>query len=90
MKTRVTFTHDDECQKWEATVDGVANEAEAAQAFAAVVVTCKQLEVRLLPYTRVEQLHECAGWDLGEARFKITPAVEFDGKVQFGQKELSR
>ena len=76
MKTRVTFTHDDECQKWEATVDGVANEVEAAQAFAAAVITCQQLEIRLLTHTRVEGVGGFAeSGSLFSRFYKITPAV---------------
>jgi hypothetical protein len=66
MKVSVIFTHDDDARKWEVVVSGAADASEARQAFAAVVLTCQQLDSKLLMHTQVAS----NGDD-----FAITPAV---------------
>lgn len=63
---RVIFTYDEESRKWEATVEGAENAIEAQQGFNAVVVTCQELNPRLLNFHLVEKV---------EDGFKIVPVV---------------
>lgn len=44
---KVTFSYDENCRKWEATISGVEDETEAKQAFNAVLITARQAKVTM-------------------------------------------
>lgn len=76
MKTRVSFWYDEEANRWEPVVDGVADETEARQAFSAVVLTCQYLLPSLLDKAKVEGHGGFKESGSSCPRFyKITPAI---------------
>lgn len=88
MKTKVTFVYDEEANRWEPIVDGVADETEARQAFSAVVLTCQYLLPNLLDKAKVEGR---GGKEEGKGRprhYKITPAIS--GEQDEYHKEMDR
>lgn len=48
----VTFTYNEAFSKWEPVVDGAENAQEASDAFAAVVITCKNLNTKMLAHSK--------------------------------------
>lgn len=66
MPVRVTFRYDEPTRKWETTVEGAKDPNEAADAFAAVVATCRQLPVAYLHLAIVQNLGD---------KYAIIPAV---------------
>jgi hypothetical protein len=68
MAIKVIFEYDEESRKWDPTVHDASSETEARQAFNAVVLTCRQLDPRLLNLSEVEALDNNG--------YRIYPAVK--------------
>ena len=68
QKIVVSFTYDEDTRLWDPVVHGTHDPIEARQAFSAVVITCQQLNAKLLSYAMSD--------GIAEKQYRIIPAVQ--------------
>lgn len=63
---RVVFTYDETARKWLPSIEGAKDSTEALQGFTAVVLTCQQLDEKILDKSLAIAVFD---------HFNIVPAV---------------